>query len=97
MNNSFKELPYRHSRLFPRKELRIDYPITFQKYANHNNKEGSKSILPSIIDKYHPYYIQIIDVRGDGSCYYRAVFGSLLISILFYSENETKKIKILIS
>ena len=32
-------------------------------------------------------YKGIIDVKGDGNCYFRAIFGSLLISILYFENN----------
>jgi len=54
--------------------------------GKHSNKPNIITLLQIAKENYD----YIIDVMGYGSCYYRAVFGSLLYSIIFQCNDEDK-------
>jgi hypothetical protein len=66
----------------------IQDEINIDKYkSNFQNKIQTQQTL----EESKKYYNKIINVKGDGNCYYRAVFGSLLYSILYQSDMESRQ------
>jgi len=89
--NNIKEFNINNNNIFLYSQTStIQKPIIISDLNPKKINKHQSIIYKNIYDLLNDKYFCIIQVRGDGNCYYRSVIYSLLYSILFQSNDNEK-------